>query len=114
MDDDAIARKIASEFADSKGDIPFFNNPGQKKYGGDGGTLSMALLKAAEGYTFGTANSKAQQPSTIPKPESTRTVRVDLNVNGQSFGSLNTDNAGADMLQDLLQRLGQARSTSAP
>lgn len=114
VDDDSIARKIASEFADSKGDIPFFNNPGQKKYGGDGGTLSMALLKAAEQYTFGTANSKAQQPSTIPRPESTRTVRVDLNVNGQSFGSLNTDNAGADLLQDLLQRLGQARSTSAP
>ncbi|WP_445289672.1 phage tail tape measure protein [Variovorax atrisoli] len=114
VDDDAIARKIANEFADSKGDIPFFNNPGQKKYGGDGGTLSQAVLKAAEQYTFGTANSKAQQPSTIPRPESTRTVRVDLNVNGQSFGSLNTDNAGADLLQDLLQRLGQARSTSAP
>jgi TP901 family phage tail tape measure protein len=111
VDDDNTARKIAREFADSNGDVQYMNNPGQKKYGGD--TISVALLKAAERYTFGIGGAGPQSPSTIPKPESTRTVRVDLNLNGQSYGSLNTDSAGADMLQQLLSQLGQARSSAA-
>lgn len=111
VDDDKTARNIAREFADANGNVTYMGNAGQKKYGGD--TISVALLKAAERYTFGIGtNGEGNTPSTIPKPESTRTVRVDLNLNGQSYGSLNTDTAGADMLQQLLSQLGQARGTA--
>lgn len=54
--DDAAARKIASEFTDSKGNVPFFSNPGQKKYEAD--TLSMAIQKAATQYLLGAGAPK--------------------------------------------------------
>lgn len=112
VDDDAVARRIANEFADKRGNIPFFDNPGQKKYGGDGGTLSMALLKAAEQYTFDGVGRQAGQGATIPKPESVRNVRVNLEVNGQGFGAINTDAAGADALEGLLAELQRSRSVT--
>ncbi len=112
VSDEAAARRIANEFADSQGNIPYFNNPGQKKYGGDGSTLSQALLKAAEQYTFDGIGRRPDQGATIPKPESTRTVRVNLEVNGQGYGSINTDAAGADALDNLLSALESARSVT--
>ncbi|BEP61269.1 hypothetical protein GmRootV213_18230 [Variovorax sp. V213] len=75
--DDAQARRITNEFADSRGDIPFFNNPGQKKYGGDGSTLNTALLKAAESVTFGAGNhqqSSASAPAQQGAADSRHTV----------------------------------------
>lgn len=42
------ARKIAGEFTNSKGEVPYFNNPGQIKYGGKNSTLSYALQRAAQ------------------------------------------------------------------
>lgn len=51
------AKKLALEFSDSKGDIPYFSNPGQIKYGGAGSTMTQALLKAAERTTFGTGSN---------------------------------------------------------
>lgn len=50
VNDDGAARRIASEFTDSKGDVPYFSNPGQIKYGQSAGTLSMAIQKAAQQY----------------------------------------------------------------
>lgn len=109
VSDDKRARAIAMEFADSKGDIPFFNNPGQKKYA-DGGTLSMALLKAAEKETF-FGNGKS--PTAIPQPESNRTVNLHLNLNGRDYGTVQTNAAGADAIEDLLAQLGAAAGTSS-
>lgn len=109
VEDQKRAREIALEFADSKGNIQFFNNPGQKKYA-DGGTLSQALMKAAEKETF---FGNGQSATSIPKPESTRTVRVNLNLNGQDHGALNTDAAGASALEEFLGRLGQAKGASS-
>ena len=108
--DDETARRIAREFADEKGNVQFFNNPGQKKYGGDGGTLSMALLKAAEKVTF---FGDGQTPTSIPKPESNRTVNLQLNLNGRDYGRVNTDAAGADAIEGLLAQLGAAKGTSS-
>lgn len=51
------ARKLALEFSDGKGNIPYFSNPGQMKYGGE--TLSAAVLKAVERTTFGTGQAGA-------------------------------------------------------
>ncbi len=108
VSDEKRARAIAMEFADAKGDIPFFNNPGQKKYGGD--TLSYALLKAAEKETF---FGKGNAPTAIPVPESNRTVNLHLNLNGRDYGTVNTDPAGADAIEDLLAQLGAAAGTSS-
>jgi hypothetical protein len=106
--DDETARRIAREFADEKGNVQFFNNPGQKKYGGD--TLSYALMKAAEKVTF---FGDGGTPTSIPKPESTRTVNLHLNLNGRDYGAVNTDAAGADVIEGLLAQLGAARGTSS-
>lgn len=105
--DDDTARKIAREFADEKGNVQFFNNPGQKKYGGD--TLSTALLKAAEKVTF---FGDGQTPTSIPKPESNRTVNLHLNLNGREYGTVNTDAAGANAIEGLLAQLGQAKGAA--
>ncbi|NVM90837.1 tape measure domain-containing protein [Variovorax sp. SG517] len=94
---DEQARRITNEFADSRGDIPFLNNPGQKKYGGDGSTLSMALLKAAESVTFGAGNR--QQPNaSAPVRQETRDSRhvVDLKFpdgGSEQFGMASEDDA---------------------
>jgi len=106
--DDETARRIAREFADEKGNVQFFNNPGQKKYGGD--TLSYALLRAAEKVTF---FGDGQTPTSIPKPESNRTVNLQLQLNGRDYGRVNTDAAGADAIESLLAQLGAARGTSS-
>ncbi|MET3477019.1 phage tail tape measure protein [Variovorax atrisoli] len=106
--DDETARRIAREFADEKGNVQFFNNPGQKKYGGD--TLSHALLKAAEKVTF---FGNGQTATSIPKPESNRTVNLHLQLNGRDYGRVNTDPAGADAIEGLLAQLGAARGTSS-
>ncbi|MGO4608481.1 phage tail tape measure protein [Variovorax sp. 2RAF20] len=108
VNDDATARRIAREFADEKGNVQFFNNPGQKKYGGD--TLSYALLKAAEKVTFA---GDGQTPTTIPKPESNRTVNLQLNLNGRDYGRVSTDAAGADAIEGLLAQLGAAKGTAS-
>ena len=46
------AKQLALEFSDGQGNIPYVNNPGQLKYGGRYGSMSTALLKAAEKITF--------------------------------------------------------------
>jgi tape measure domain-containing protein len=102
VDDDKAARDIAREFADSRGNVQYADNPGQRKYGGD--TLSMALLKAAEQYTFGTDGGTPQQPSTIPKPA----VTVNLNLNGTTTAVNVASQDDADALVGLLQNLQTA------
>lgn len=103
VEDDATARRIATEFSNGRGEIPYFDNPGQKRYGGD--TISMALLKAAERVTFaGSGVGGAQVPGIdtgIPKP-SPREVNVNLSVNGKSYGTVNTDSAGAEAIVNAL------------
>jgi tape measure domain-containing protein len=47
--DETNARKLANDFTDSQGNVPYFNNPGQKKYG-NADTLSLAVLRAAEAF----------------------------------------------------------------
>lgn len=62
--DEGEAKRITNEFADSKGEITYMENAGQKKYGGD--TISMALLRAAEQFTFSAKSLTAstKQPTT--------------------------------------------------
>lgn len=75
VDDENAARRIANEFADGNGNIPYMNNPGQRRYGGD--TISMALLTAAERYTF---SKPAKSSASDTKSSSSRAnMRSDEN-----------------------------------
>jgi hypothetical protein len=88
------AKRLALEFSDGRGNIPYFKNPGQMKYGGESSTISQALLKAAERTTFGGSNAGA-----VPIG---RTVTVNLNVGGKT-SSVPTTEAGAAALIGVLR-----------
>ena len=114
IEDDATARRIATEFSDGKGNIPYFSNPGQKRYGGD--TISMALLRAAERITFaGNAVGGGDVPgvpTTVPK-QGARDVNFNLSLNGESYGTVETSEQGQAVMNRFLDELqrGKMRST---
>lgn len=114
IDDDATARRIAMEFSDGKGNIPYFSNPGQKRYGGD--TISMALLRAAERVTFGASPVGGANvpgvPTSVPK-QGARDVNFNLSLNGESYGTVDTSEQGQAVMNRFLDELqrGKMRST---
>ena len=100
---DEQAKAIALEFADSQGNIPYINNPGQIKYGGRSSTMSMALLKAAERTTFApTTPTTPGQPGT-PAPGGERTVNVRLIDTRGNTRVVQTNDAGAASLLETLR-----------
>ncbi|MNW18047.1 hypothetical protein D3C71_2174480 [compost metagenome] len=52
-------------------------------------------------------------PTTIPKQESGRTVRMELNLNGRDLGTVNTDPAGASAIEGLFTELRAARGSAS-
>lgn len=108
--DDAAARQIAREFTDPMGQVPYFNNGAQKRYGGEFGTLDYAVQQAAEKYLFNLAGA----PSVTRTGADTR-KRVDMriNINGQDKGEIATDERGEDTFTKIIDELrrGKARST---
>ena len=117
--DDAQAKSLAREFSDSKGDIPYFSNPGQLKYGGEGSTMSQALLKAAERVTFGLGSNGAatvggQQggdSGRFLEPSSSRHV-VELKNGGRSKSFKAASAADASAASAMLRELADAKSRS--
>lgn len=108
VQDEATARRIAQEFADSRGNIQFFNNPGQKKYGGS--TLSDALLKAAERVTFGGASGGG---ATSAAPASSTYVTNVQIGNGKAASVRMADRESQETLQALLGQLQAAKGVSS-
>lgn len=94
------AKSTAREFADSRGNIPYFSNPGQMKYGGASSTISEALLKAAERITFGTTGTGGTPAAAVG-----RTVTVNINT-PKGPETVTTDEAGAQALIRTLQTAG--------
>lgn len=126
VSDEAAARRIAKEFADNQGNIQFFNNPGQKKYGGS--TLSDALLKAAERVTFAEHPApEAKAPGAVPSPASgteptartaappavTQTYRINLVDSKGGTHSFDTDAPGASAVGGFLAELERSRAVSS-
>lgn len=70
--DDTRAEDIARQFTDSKGEVSYFNNPGQKRWGGD--TLDIALQKAAQDAMYG-AGRKSKDES---GGRSSRTINIHI------------------------------------
>lgn len=111
------AKKLALEFSDSKGDIPYFSNPGQIKYGGAGSTMTQALLKAAERTTFGfggaggAAVGGGGKGESISNPTTTRHV-VELK-DGSRRRSFNAASAAdASTASAILRELAEAQTRS--
>jgi tape measure domain-containing protein len=103
---DEQAKTLALEFSDSQGNIPYMMNPGQMKYGGEGSTMSQALLKAAERTTFNLgANGAIPIGGTTDPTSSKHVVQV---INGGKRSSFNAASAAdgaaaAAMLKELLE-----------
>ncbi|WP_315127202.1 tape measure protein [Comamonas antarctica] len=117
--DDAAARRIANEFADANGNILYSNNPGQIKYGGRLGTLSDAVMKAAEQYTFSEKNMKASSTTTGTTDTSTATTKatsstktVTINIGGQSRNVNVASQADSDALVAVLRQLEAQGATA--
>jgi tape measure domain-containing protein len=103
--DDVQAKSVAREFSDSKGEIPYFSNPGQMKYGGSGSTMSEALLKAAERTTFGLGSNGAASVGD-KRVESVSTTGRPINmtaiVNGKRHkASMNSQRDAESMVRAL-------------
>lgn len=120
VDNEAIARQIANEFADSQGNIVYSNNPGQLKYGGQGSTLTQALLKAAETYTFSNqrsapANAPGVQVPTAPVPtkDTTSGKTVTINIGGRSQNVRVASDQDANNLTSILRQLETQAGTAA-
>lgn len=112
--DDNAARNIARQFADAQGNVPFAGNPGQRQYGG--ASISDALLKAAERYTFRAgapvgSPGGTPAPATIPTP--VRTVNVNLSFENKSYGTVRTDDAGDAAIKRWMDALAQAKAAAA-
>lgn len=67
VDDDAAARKLALEFSDGKGNIPYIGNAGQKKYGGKNHEYGAA--EGGRNLHLRHRQGGAKSPSTIPQSQ---------------------------------------------
>lgn len=117
-------KRITREFTNAKGEVPFFDNPGQRKYD-NGGSISTALLKAAETVTFGN-KGRASAPGGMSAPAapsggapsapaapggSSHSLTIDLG--GGRRGTFNMASEGdASGLAGLLSQLGNAKGVS--
>lgn len=110
--DDTNAKRLATEFSDGKGNIPYFSNPGQMKYGGANSTLSEALLKAAEKITFpggavgrAAGTGSADTPAASASPQNNGGTTVTVNIGGRKktvgVSSQNDANTLVSVLRDL-------------
>lgn len=131
--DDENARRITEEFADQQGNITYFDNPGQLKYGNKGDTISAALLRAAETVTFGdradgnsptgrALNANRGTPAGVPgapvQPQqaaptgnTTRTIRVELNGSATNINV--ASDADASALESVINQLAAAKGRVA-
>ena len=114
---------------DDRGNVPYFDNPGMRKYGQGGDTISRALLRAAEGYTINrpldangklvSATTQSAQTQTVSATSSptqaaqtttTQVIRIDLNGKSTNIGVASAGDAAA--LKSILQQLATAKGSA--
>jgi len=111
--DDTQAKRVAVEFSDGKGNIPYFSNPGQMKYGGATSTISQALLKAAERTTFGGASvGGASVGGAAEETATARSTNVTVNIGGRTQTIGVASQADANTLVSVLRDLENQSGTS--
>lgn len=120
--DKLLAEDLARQFSNPDGSVDYTAGAAQKQWGGKYGTLAEALGKMADYYKFGDGKFQGQQrtqwlqqqggaPAPAPTPSmfQRQQVTVNLQLNGQSFGAVDTDSDGAAVLQGLLSELERAK-----
>jgi tape measure domain-containing protein len=115
------ARRVANEFADGNGNIPYFDNPGQKKYDPQGGgTLQYAVDRAVERYirnsgSGGVSNSglAGQQGASTPGAINAGNYSVTIKLGGSSKTVNTASQADAQTLVDTMKQLGDAANRSS-
>lgn len=113
--DDAAAKSLAGEFTDSQGNVQFFDNPGQLRYGGRGSTLSQAFSNAIAQAIRNRPNQQGQggqQGALAGQQGVQQAIRVDINLNGQRTSVNVASQSDATALQNLLLQLQQAAQRS--
>lgn len=110
--DDEAAKHITNEFADGQGNVIYSNNPGQIKYGGTASTISEALLKAAERYTFAPTSSATKAPA-VGNPAAGGSKTINVVINGKPTAINVASAADGDNLTSVIRQLETAaRGTS--
>ncbi|WP_287804155.1 phage tail tape measure protein [Diaphorobacter sp.] len=127
--DKLLAEDLAKQFVQPDGTVPYIASAAQKQWGGKYSTLAEALGKMADYYQYGggkaqaaerTAFLQSQQggapaptpaPSPAPAPSmfGRQTVTVNLQINGQDYGDVETDSDGARVIQGLLGELERSK-----
>jgi tape measure domain-containing protein len=112
--DDATAQSVADQFTDSQGNVPFFDNPGQLRFGGQGSTLSQAFSNAITQAIRNRINQATGggQQGVFPGQGASQSIRVDINLNGQRTSVNVASQSDATALQNLLRQLQQAAQRS--
>ena len=123
--DEGQARGIANQFTDANGNVPYFDNPGQRAYGGD--TLSMAVLKAAQdairsGSTTKTEAVDASSPTSAEPtttttnqlaPAQNSTITMKFEIGGQTTAIAGLNQSQASGLKAVVEQLAALKGTSA-
>lgn len=109
---DDVARQVAGEFTDSKGEVAYFDNPGQRKYAnGDKSVTLGAAVDRAAGNWLRNQTSPQQANPQGGQTNSTRTINI--NIGGQQTSIRVASDADADALTRLIQLLTQYARTAA-
>jgi len=126
--DETVAKRIANEFADTQGNVVYSNNPGQLKYGGQFSTLSEAVAKAAEQWTFSEAGMRASNKDAAPTatPDTTGQTTsgagtqssspgktLNINLGGRTTRVNVASDADANNLVSVLRELENAGGTAS-
>jgi accessory colonization factor AcfC len=107
----AVSAPLARQFTDSQGNVPYFDNPGQKKYGGD--TLSIALQKAAQQALYGNGNAIGSMGNTGGTSQSSGSRTVNINIGGKNTAVNVASQADSDALVGALRQLETASTTAS-
>lgn len=109
---DSAAQSLAGQFTDAQGNVPFFDNPGQLRYGGQGSTLSLAFSNAiAQAIRDGLTRDR-EQGQQGQAQQGGRGYTVNVNIGGQVTPVQVASQSDADTLARLLQQIASAATRS--
>ena len=107
--DEQGAASIARQFTDSQGNVPYFNNPGQRTFGNSQfDTIDAALSNAASKYLLNKNTSQPIGAVTTPKSAEVVTAAsrtVNINIGGQTTAIGVASQADSDALVGMLRRI---------
>lgn len=129
--DKLLAEDLAKQFVNEDGSVDFTASAAQKQWGGKYSTLAEALGKMTDFYQYGAGKQQAEQrlaflradagitapttpapapvPARAPSMFGRQEVTVNLQINGQNYGHVDTDSDGARVLQGVVSELERAK-----